>query len=1019
MNPLPLTSPTVGPVIPIFRRSRALLLLVVLAVAALTGGAALWGEHPQQPQPPQPRQVLIDVADGPGGQQRAQLDATLYAAPDSPAPAVVIAHGIGGDKNSSAAQARELARRGFAVLTYSARGFGASSGRIGLNSPDYEVADARQVLDWLARQPEVQRDRDGDPRVGVTGDSYGGALSLLLAGSDARVDAIAPVMTYNDLGRALLPNNASDAPPAAGSPAAAPDAASPGARGAAAAPEAALPGEPAHPGEAPASPVPGEAPGGAQPGQAPAVTGRPGEVPAAPGRPEEGAAPGPRPGEAPHPTAPPPPPGASELGVFKKGWAGQLFATGAVPPSGQAAVDPSDGAPATCGKFEARICAAYAELARTGRASPPTRELLASLSPSSVAGNIRIPTLLVQGEQDTLFGLDQAEANARQIAGAGGVVKTVWFAGGHDGDPPSPRVRARIGDWFAFHLHLPGPQPDPGTGFEYDIAGTPGRDGEVPVRTVRAPAYPGIGGAQRTPRYSLPLHGPAVDVVNPPGGEPASTSSLPALRRDVPQPPPQDLPGQAAAFRTDPVPTRTVISGMPRTRLSVRSVPGQPSTGEAVLFAKLYDLDPEGHRSLLGGAAAPLHLSGLAPDRPAEVDVALPGVVHSLEPGHRLELAVTTTDQAYATMTEPAVHRVGLAGARAVSVPSVKGDAAAAGTVPVVPLAGIAGVAVVALLLVGIARLRRRRVLEPDPELAEVPLAIEDLRKRFSRRAVAVRGVSMQVRRGEIVGLLGPNGAGKTTTLRTLLGLLRPDSGAVRVFGHRVRPGAPVLSRIGSLVESPGFLPHLSGLDNLKYHWAATGRPMLQARFDEVLHMTGLDEHADRRAGTLSQGLRQRLAIAQAMLGLPDLLVLDEPLNGLDPPQIHRLREILRRYAASGRSVLISSHLLSEVEQTCTHVVVMHEGEVVTSGPVDEIVSIDGAATFRVDDPERAADALRRLEGLGEVEVDGELVHAELAGHTRAVAVNALVAAGVGINQVGPRRRLEDAFLDLVGEERR
>lgn len=486
MNPLPLTSPTVGPVIPIFRRSRALLLLVVLAVAALTGGAALWGEHPQQPQPPQPRQVLIDVADGPGGQQRAQLDATLYAAPDSPAPAVVIAHGIGGDKNSSAAQARELARRGFAVLTYSARGFGASSGRIGLNSPDYEVADARQVLDWLARQPEVQRDRDGDPRVGVTGDSYGGALSLLLAGSDARVDAIAPVMTYNDLGQALLPNAASRQPLTG-------DTAARGAFG----------------------------------------------------------------GD----------------GVFKQAWAGLLFSAGAKPTPAARQQPPVDGGavatppgeePLTCGNFTPEVCAAYSEVAQTGRASRQTLELLDRVSPKRVTSRIKVPTLLVQGEQDSLFGLDQADANARQIAAAGGKVKVVWFAGGHDGGPPGPAVDDEIADWFASHLGGVPPVPDPGTGFEYDIAGRPQRDGKVPVRTVRAAAYPGVD-SQRTPRYQLALHGPPTPVINPPGGNPASTSSLPGFGA-AGQWAARDLPGQTAVFRTDPVDSRLMISGVPRTR---------------------------------------------------------------------------------------------------------------------------------------------------------------------------------------------------------------------------------------------------------------------------------------------------------------------------------------------------------------------------------------------------------------------------------------------------------------------
>jgi ABC-2 type transport system ATP-binding protein len=163
--------------------------------------------------------------------------------------------------------------------------------------------------------------------------------------------------------------------------------------------------------------------------------------------------------------------------------------------------------------------------------------------------------------------------------------------------------------------------------------------------------------------------------------------------------------------------------------------------------------------------------------------------------------------------------------------------------------------------------------------------------------------------------------------------------------------------------------------------------------------------------------MRQRLAIAQAMLGLPELLVLDEPTNGLDPPQIHAMREVLQRYAAGGRTVLVSSHLLAEVEQTCSHVVVMHQGTVVATGTVDDIIAGGGAASFTVDTPARAAEILGGLDGVRSVAVDGNAVHAELNGTARSDAVRALVTAGVEVRSAGPRRRLEDAFLQLVGED--
>jgi ABC-2 type transport system ATP-binding protein len=226
-----------------------------------------------------------------------------------------------------------------------------------------------------------------------------------------------------------------------------------------------------------------------------------------------------------------------------------------------------------------------------------------------------------------------------------------------------------------------------------------------------------------------------------------------------------------------------------------------------------------------------------------------------------------------------------------------------------------------------------------------------------------------------------------------------------------------VLSRLGALVEGPGFLPHLTGLDNLTLYWRATGRPEADARLPEALDIAGLGEAIHRRVKTYSHGMKQRLAIAQAMLGLPELLVLDEPTDGLDPPQIAEMRRVLHRYAdpAGGRAVLLSSHLLAEVEQTCTHVVVVHKGEVVADGPVDDIVGDSPSVQFDVSDP---AAATAVLTGTGVHSVVGEgnrTLIADLNGTTRAEVVAALVHAGVGVDRVVPRRRLEDAFLSLVG----
>ena len=225
-----------------------------------------------------------------------------------------------------------------------------------------------------------------------------------------------------------------------------------------------------------------------------------------------------------------------------------------------------------------------------------------------------------------------------------------------------------------------------------------------------------------------------------------------------------------------------------------------------------------------------------------------------------------------------------------------------------------------------------------------------------------------------------------------------------------------MLRRIGCFVEGPGFLPHLSGRRNLRLHWAATGRPMRDAHLDEVLAIADLGAAIRRRVGGYSQGMRQRLAIAQAMLGLPDLLVLDEPTNGLDPPQIVALRSVLRRYAEGGRTVVISSHLLSEVERTCSHLVVLAHGRVIAAGAVAEVTGSTDELVLSVDDTDAAVAVLRTLE------VDA--VDAAAAGTVRVQpgavpagdVLAALVRAGVGVTEVRRERHLEDAFLDLIGE---
>jgi ABC-2 type transport system ATP-binding protein len=300
------------------------------------------------------------------------------------------------------------------------------------------------------------------------------------------------------------------------------------------------------------------------------------------------------------------------------------------------------------------------------------------------------------------------------------------------------------------------------------------------------------------------------------------------------------------------------------------------------------------------------------------------------------------------------------------------------------------------------------------------------------------------VRRGDICGLLGPNGAGKSTTLRILLGLVRPDRGEARLLGERVTPGASVLHRVGAVVEEAALYPFLTGRQNLRlYERAASSRDKGGTRgglgrtaertrgglgrtaertrgglgrtaertgrgVDEALGISGLGRASDRKVKTYSHGMRQRLAIAQALLGAPEVLILDEPTTGLDPSGMKETRELLQVLAAEGAGILLSSHLLAEVELTCTTVVVMRDGAVIRRSSVADMLA--GRDTVvEVGDPQSAAAALLAA-GMAVDAVSGGRLTVRHDGHPRSEVVRILVAAGVPVESVGARTRLEDAF---------
>ena len=312
------------------------------------------------------------------------------------------------------------------------------------------------------------------------------------------------------------------------------------------------------------------------------------------------------------------------------------------------------------------------------------------------------------------------------------------------------------------------------------------------------------------------------------------------------------------------------------------------------------------------------------------------------------------------------------------------------------------------------------------PGDAPPAIVTRGLTKRFRSGQVAVDTLDLEVPAGSVFGFLGPNGSGKTTTIRMLLGLIAPTSGECELLGVPMPAGgARVLPRVGAVVEGPAFYPYLSGEANLLRYDAAdptadpaTARDRIAAALDRV----GLTAAARKRYRAYSLGMRQRLAIAAALLRPRDLLVLDEPTNGLDPQGTREVRALIREIAADGTTVFVSSHLLAEVEQMCTHVGVMRTGRLVAQGSIAELLgSGSGRVRVRTPDHARAATVLREL-GLTGVQADagdggeGE-VTADAGGVPAERVVAELVRAGVAVRGFATvRPSLEDVFVGLTGE---
>ncbi len=294
------------------------------------------------------------------------------------------------------------------------------------------------------------------------------------------------------------------------------------------------------------------------------------------------------------------------------------------------------------------------------------------------------------------------------------------------------------------------------------------------------------------------------------------------------------------------------------------------------------------------------------------------------------------------------------------------------------------------------------------------PIEARKLVKRYGE-IVAVDGVELTVERGDVFGYLGPNGAGKTTSLRMLLGLIRPSAGSARLFGRDPQEdGARALEGVAGFVEGPRFYPYLSGRTNLRLLADLDGG-VPAARIDEVLGVVELADRAKDRVGGYSHGMRQRLGIAASLLRAPRLLLLDEPTTGLDPAGMRDMRELVKRLASEGITILLSSHILAEVEELCNRVAIIRKGRIIYEGLLAELLlSSGGGYRLRAGDPERAR-AVLLTHGVADVElVDGELRFQADEALVETITI-ALGRAGVGISALVPRTAtLEELFLGMT-----
>ena len=752
------------------------------------------------------------------------IDTSQYLPKKLPAPAILIAHGFGGSKESVESDAKFFASKGFVVMTWSARGFGESTGQIEMNSIDGEVADTRALITHLAKGKNVVLDGEGDPRVGIMGSSYGGANALMTASQDPRIDAVISDISWSDLEQGLFPQSV----------------------------ERSL-----------------------------------------------------------------------TSGPFKKVWAGTFFS----------AVTLQSAYLGECGSFAQRWCDAYQNAVLQGKPTPTDKKLLESVSPIKYVSSISAPTLLSQGQADSLFPLSESYKLAQELKKnkTGDLLSMIWHADGHDGsNAQAPYLREQFLLWFQKHLL--------DREIEFPVFQFTRSNGSISLQD--STVIPKVFTSEKLPIESeqrqLQLVSPTAAMIYPIGGVPSAISALPGigsagalasqLLSNLAGFSPAFLPGQSGFLESAPL--TEPISVVGPSSIKVRITSTEP---DATLFFSLVTKSPSGAINLPNGIVAPVRISNVS-DGGTDVLINLPATVLDASIGDIIAVGISSTDQGYETPKTSRFYSV--SPLTPLTYQTSIATAAQSSSANILwPLGAVTSIILAAIFV----RIRRPKIA-PAKEASIALVAVENLSKTYKDGHRAVADLSFEVQRGQVVGLLGPNGAGKTTALRMMMGLIFPTNGSIYLNGQSVYPGSPALSNIGCFIEGPGFLPHLSGRENLRLYWRSIGRDGEQ-HLDQVVAITKLGTALDKKVRTYSQGMRQRLAIAQSMLGMPDLLVLDEPTNGLDPQQIAEMRQVLKNYASTGRTVVISSHLLAEIQQTCSHVVLMHRGELVAFGPMEDLLS--------------------------------------------------------------------------------